>query len=485
MKKQIIYVMLFGLLSLTACNKWLDVKPADKVLGDELFSSQKGYLSALNGVYVEMVSPTLYGANLTAGMVDVMAQYYRVMGNSNHSHRLFANYEYADAASKAIIESIWVKNYTLLYNINTLIEQTTSEQKVLSQSIRNIILGEAYALRAILHFDLLRLFGPIYSTEASTPSIPYQTATDFTIEPLLPANEVISKITADLEQALEHLDSDPVLAQGATYLPGEDGSIDFSYRQYRLNYLAAKALLARVEMWAGNSSEAYRLAKEVINQCHGASEKLFQFTPGEEVTSPTLPDRFFSTEVLFGLYSSKRSDIHNNYFASALNMNNILTMLTQRIDTTFDDDNDFRKKFWGKESINSEEVNVFLKYADVTATDETFQVKSRYLIPMIRISEMYLIAAECTTDPEEANTLVNSLRNARNCISIAFDMGNRKNVIASEYLREFLGEGQMFYYYKRNAYQNLPNGGDPQVTFNMDLSKYILPLPDSEISQRN
>lgn len=156
----------------------------------------------------------------------------------------------------------------------------------------------------------------------------------------------------------------------------------------------------------------------------------------------------------------------------------------------FDDDNDFRKKFWTKENVNSNEINVLRKYMDVSVPETNanklkFDVMAKYIIPGIRVSEMYLIVAETTTDNEEALKSINALRNARNSISIEFTSEEKKTVIENEYRREFLGEGQMFYFYKRNGYQNLPNGSLPSEYFNINLSDYIIPLPDSETSQRN
>lgn len=243
--------------------------------------------------------------------------------------------------------------------------------------------------------------------------------------------------------------------------------------------------MARVYMWSGNETEALTRAKAIIGKCHTPGSELFPFVAYPDATSATAPDRLFSSEILFGYYNSKRTDIFNNFFSTSLNSNNILTMHSQRIESMFDDDNDFRKKMWGIENINSEEVNYLKKYAEVNTSNETFDVKARYIMPALRISEMYLIAAECSNNNEESVKFINSLRNARNCISINFTNDAKKSIITNEYRREFLGEGQMFFYYKRLAFDNLPNGGDPQITFNMDLTKYVLPLPESEISQRN
>lgn len=486
----ILILLTVSVVMFTSCNDWLDVRPTDRVLEDEMFESQKGYQTALNGIYIELNSNTLYGSNLSVGMVDVMAQYYKVKGNADHSLALYGEYSYAQAGSKARFDDIWRKSYQVIFNINTIIEKTKADPNVLSEDFREIILGECYALRAMMHFDLLRLFGPIYQLESQKEAIPYQKGIEFNIENLLSANDVIKEILADITLSETHLSNDPVLENGSTFQPAEDGSVRFSYRQQRMNILATKALKARVYLWSGNTQEALAAAKEVISKTHETDPMLFPFSDYADITSTAYPDRIFSSEILFGHYNSRRSDIFRLLFNSALSEYGILTMFEERIEDMFDDDNDFRKKFWRLENVDSREVYVFSKYEDIaiTGTDINslrFDVMVKNIVPAFRMSEMYLIAAEATNDITEAVTYVNAVRNARNCLSIQFTEEEKERVLSNEYLREFLGEGQMFFYYKRKEYKNLPNGGSPTTTFNMDLTNYVLPLPDSEISQRN
>jgi hypothetical protein len=98
-----------------------------------------------------------------------------------------------------------------------------------------------------------------------------------------------------------------------------------------------------------------------------------------------------------------------------------------------------------------------------------------------------LIAAECSPELAKATAYFNSLRTARNCVSLApVDQTALKTEITKEFRREMLGEGQQFFYYKRNAMQALPNSStlniSPEKT--MVLTNYTVPLPDSETSQR-
>ena len=58
-------------------------------------------------------------------------------------------------------------------------------------------------------------------------------------------------------------------------------------------------------------------------------------------------------------------------------------------------------------------------------------------------------------------------------------------VIENEYLKEFLGEGQSFFYFKRKQMTSIPSPSRPGVDrVLMQKGYYKFPLPESETSQR-
>ena len=78
---------------------------------------------------------------------------------------------------------------------------------------------------------------------------------------------------------------------------------------------------------------------------------------------------------------------------------------------------------------------------------------------MIRTSEMYYIAAESASalqDSLSATNWLDTVRVHRNLVKYVQTALKRDSInveLAKEYQKEFLGEGQVFYYYKR---KNLP-----------------------------
>lgn len=195
-------VFVTGLVMLlVSCNSWLDVDPEDRIMENSLFKDKEGFMTALNGVYSDMNKSSLYGRNLTVGMIDVMAQYYNC-NISEHSFLTYMEYSYDGSVYKGQFDAIWSGMYTLIANCNAIIEHCGEQNPVLPDVYFKMVKGEAIGLRAMMHLDLLRMFGPIWSeTGKETVCIPYMTRSDRTVQPLLKADSVMIYIIRDLETA--------------------------------------------------------------------------------------------------------------------------------------------------------------------------------------------------------------------------------------------------------------------------------------------
>jgi hypothetical protein len=77
-----ILIILLVSMSFFSCNKWLTVDSKDKIMEDKIFSNKENFLSTINGIYIELASSNLYGANLSFGILDVMGQYYNIYDNT-------------------------------------------------------------------------------------------------------------------------------------------------------------------------------------------------------------------------------------------------------------------------------------------------------------------------------------------------------------------------------------------------------------------
>lgn len=472
MKLIIRYLTAFLLLACSACESWLNVTPSDRLSEDMLFEDREGFIKALNGVYIELNATQLYGKDMTAGALDVMGQYYNVSASS-HVFGQYGKLIYTENNEKTLFDNMWQKCYLVIACCNTIIEKCDENTANLSPVWLGVIKGEALALRAMLHFDMLRLFGPLTS-ELEKESIPYQTSSLQEVTPILSGEKVIELILDDLKTALNLLkESDP-------YFVSEVFSdTDINYRQFRMNYFATKALMARVYLWAGDKNNACMTAKEVIAEGQQEGAELFPFVTNEAATSSN-PDRIFFTEVLFGVYNSTREKLHEELFAPTLESTSILTLAsTARRDELYDE-NDYRYQVWSTYNNNGTSVLYQRKYEKQDNVTDSRQ----YMIALIRMSEMYLIVAECSENLDEATSYLNIYRNARNCFSIYPTRENMISTLADEYKKEMLGEGQLFFFYKRQEMINIPDGNLASGTKNVELSKYVIPLPESETDQR-
>lgn len=472
------------MLLFTSCNSWLQVEPDDRIMDKELFKDKDGFMITLNGIYSELNRPSLYGANLSMGVIDVLGQYYNC-NVSNHDYALYMKYSYGDKECKARFDAVWSDLYSLIANCNTIIEHCGEGNPVLPDVYYRMIKGECLALRAMMHLDLLRMFGPVWSESGkATLCIPYMTVADRSVQPLLRADSVLVNVIRDLKTASALLEPvDPVITRGAENIDTELGENDMNYRQYRLNYFAVNALLARAYLWGNDKVSAGSYARDVIAKVTDANKPLFPLVESSYVESYS--DFVFSPEVLFSLYNTSRTDaVYNMFFSPTLDARNLFTLAgnysSGRVRTIYDDENDLRFRMWQMGVENGEEIVYLRKFRTIN----TFAFS--YMIPLIRVSELYLIAAECDDDVQHAiDTYINPLRFSRRSVNqSASSREELERLIQAESLREFIGEGQMFFYYKRKAMLNIPNGGEVNSSMNIALDSYVFPLPDSETSQR-
>ena len=99
------------------------------------------------------------------------------------------------------------------------------------------------------------------------------------------------------------------------------------------------------------------------------------------------------------------------------------------------------------------------------------------IIPMIRLGEMYLIAAESrSADIEAGVSYVNQLRAARGVSGL---QTLSRNTLQYEYIRELYGEGQLFFMYKRMFSPILFTSSDNKNPQPADAI-FVVPLPSSE-----
>lgn len=459
-----------------SCESWLDIQPVDSVSEEQLFETESGFMQALNGVYVEMNQSSLYGGELLFNAVEILAQRYQFSSAGEQAdYYQLEQFNYTSDYAEEVAENIWKEAYALILNVNKILSNADEKKELFSGEHYNWITGEAYALRAFLHFDLLRLFGPVYLTNKNDRSICYNTEYALSASDLLPATEIVELVLKDLHEAEQRLANDPVIKQGPLTTEAEtDAENYWRFRNMRLNYYAVKALQARVYLYAGENEKACEAARIVT----GIQEAYFPFTDYTSVIGNSkTPDRVFSSELLFALQNSQRNNIFISYFSPELGDFQIFKTSNEYLNKIFDalSARDMRYAPLWLDAVNYD-FKCFYKYASVENTEFY-----NYLIPLIRISEMYYILAEASTNEEEALSSINKVLETRGLDRLT-SYEQIPDKLLNEYQKEFWGEGQLFFYYKRLNMPSIPSALGNDVV--MDALKYQMPLPQVETDFR-
>ncbi len=458
-----IFTILLASSLLVSCESWLDVSPKAEIKDEDQFSSEQGFRDAVYGVYTQATGSSLYGNNLSMGLLSMMSGSYSNQTQSVGLSSAYVNamkYDYEDASVREFFTGIWNGAYSNIAQINLILENADERREVLSQDLYNVIKGEMLGLRAYLHFDLFRMFAPAYThaEDLSELSIPFRDTYGITPSAPLTMQEFATRIVDELEAAEDYLKNYTEIDQmhQATDQPGTD---DFMmWRQNRFNYYAVKALQARVYLWLGRGSEAAAAARVVVD-----SEKFHLAGSGDQ--GPV--NNAFTSEIVFGLYYSKLKERSDLYFTetSASGTGSVLqTNMTYQntfYETGAGGTTDIRYMNWFGQSGSGYYTKKYLQTPDMALAISN-------QIALIRLGEMYLIAAEGASDA----TLLNSFKSSR-AIPQNANADNLADEIRKEYIKEYHAEGQVWFYYKRMNTLRLPNS-------TVD-AKFTFVIPDDEM----
>lgn len=458
-------------LSATSCNDWLDVQPRSQVEDTELFESESGFKEALAGVYSSMVNSGTYAKEATYGFIGVLGHEWDFYYASQYDDA--AAFDYDAAYPTNYIRAIWANNYSGIANANNLLAHIDEKPSLFAADNHDVIKGEALALRAFLHFDLLRCFGVSFAVNADQPAIPYSTALSYRVFPQLTVREVANAVLSDLQAAEALLEKADPIVTGREITE----SIDNGYllnRQLHLNYYAVKALEARLHMWKGDYDRALEAADVVLNADKFPWATVANLQAGY--------DRCLATEHLFALNNlTLKADVADRYFDDGSQYSFAVTR--DRLLDYFDNaTQDYRYTFLFKSGSSTHANNRYLMKYDEPAGSNTFY---NYKMPLIRIAEMVLIRAEVLYrqgNTDGARAALNQLRTARNLPAMSELPADFELELIREYRREFLGEGQLFFLYKRLNRQNILYSDVDAVA--EKVYTFPLPITETEAAQR-
>jgi len=352
-------------------------------------------------------------------------------------------------------------------DVDGLLAGIEAHRSILDDRNYNLLRGEALGLRAFCHFDVLRLFGPMPGNVPATKILPYVKEVKNKPNAFVNYADYTAQLMQDLndaEAALAKVDS--IREQSIEALNQASSSEDdfWGARQMRMNYYAVCALKARVYLWMGNKEQALKYAKMVMEAKSTDGKVMFRLGTRDDCARG---DRTFSSEHIFNLKANNLSESIGSGRTYQKPKKELYAQLYEN------GTSDIRfVNMW--EEVNISYYNrpfYFLKYVQ---TDKMPSL-AKNVIPLIRLSEMYLIAIE-SSPLADANAYYATFCTARDVTPTTMANDNERiDLLVKEYNKEFYGEGQAFYAYKRLGASTIF-----WTTVPGSVETYVVPLPKDE-----
>lgn len=476
--------------SLSSCvNDWLDVAPSDGTDADAALTSSSDLDAARTGMYKALKGNSsfvdYYGQQFFVyGDVHAGDDYqYNYIGGSNRANFYYdMNYQTASEFNTSTVS--WQSPYVVIGRANRII--AAAEGGKLSDAVEAKAKIEQYAaeskvLRALAHFDLVRIYGKPY-TEDQGASLGVPLVIGVLESNAKPARSTVAEVYTQVVKDLTEAISSNALATETK--PGY------------VSVWGAKAILSRVYLNMGDYANALSVAEDIIKNSGAALWTRDQYFNAWDASTPN------ESEFLFRLNVAGSDDNNDlNGIGNLQQRDGYKEMVATKkfVDMLTSDPKDVRNDMF-LPATASKEVE---KYG----TNKVFLNKLRgqggdlrnvTIVPIIRLSEVYLTAAECAfrnNDKTKAVEYLNDL--VKNRTTTEASLATVDNItlerILIERRKELIGEGQRYFDALRNnetitRYTSEADKGWHKTlskeaqSFNRDYFKAIAAIPQAEIN---
>lgn len=451
MKKLYIIGLLFGML-LSSCEDFLEKTPSTSLPVEEAISSMTDLRNAVNGIaYLVSQDRMTYSADF-AIYADLKGEDFRAVSNNNQSGPLS---RYQITQNDVIPYYAYYYFYRAIANVNKLLSTIDNIPHTEGETEEfNDYKGQLYAWRALLHFDLARMFcnAPTAAQDVNAVNSGIVLSTEV-YEPGYVAGRTTLKATYD--QIL----SDFNMALPLLTKETNDGYI---------NYWAALALRARVHLYNGDNSAALTDAKEVI-----ACTAYSLYTPdtyvkawSQEFTSESLFEQKITTN-----YNAQRNSV--GYYCDSEGYGECAFVETSPLYLyLINHPEDIRSQLIKDQTDGT---NAGMYPAKYPGREGSLYVNNPKII---RLSDVYLIAAEAAFKTGgDAVSYINTLR--KNRIEGYQDVSaiTLEDILFERRIELFAENSMAFDYWRNKMSVNNINAG----IINYDDYRTILPIPKDEI----
>ena len=477
---KIIYLAVFIAAAgwLAGCSKAIDQDPSHTIDGSTFFNTIEDYEKALTGTYARLLQDGYYGtsntgANALVGLPDVMADNLFESSESLGNFQDYSRWTYT--ADDASIADMWLDMYRIVQQAN-LVLRGIDKLSAGNAGAVNRIKAQAIAIRAMVHFDLLRYFGEEEDRNSTARGIAYVEQFDIEQKPArLTVKASYDKIEADLKASkLLMLSMDRAIQGNGT------SGADRSY----VDDMVINAILARMYLTSSVLDSAIKYSTLVINERPLASRANF----------PNIWLDANTSEVIWSVkFEAFDSPIGSVMYYSVGNRaeyrptTNLLSMYDQVNDIRYASYFRLVQRGANRNDPTRPARNVLIKYdakqSSIPKPDGIVNFKA------FRTGEMYLIRAEAYARLGGANEALgladlNTLRAARitGYVPVVLSGAALLNAIEQERRKELVGEGHRFLDLKRTT--RTVNRITNCVSFcNLPSSarEWVFPIPQPEI----
>lgn len=519
MKRTCLLLGMFMLLALGSCKKdFLDMRPQQSVFTTDVFSSLSTARAAVNGLYSLMQSYSYYGRDAHV-IPEVLSD--NATRSIKSGNRYTGMNTMTHASTDNNVGRMWDQMYRVVINANAVIDNEEKLKAIvapLELPELTQLIGEAYAVRALVYFDLAKFFSrPLkFTSDGSHLCVPLvlkqpTTVSEVTYPARNTAAEVYAQIDSDLTKALERLPQ-----SGNVIVSGADNATWFKVRFNRWSTLGLKT---RVAIYKEDWTTAAATATDVINsgrytlypyasmvqdfRTPGNSESLFEVVNNTNDNAGTDGLAYLCSQQGYGELLATRQSMNRQTGTTATTFKGLYEAYSS---------SDVRRQFialGNRNSVGGEtNVPLTLKYVNITTYQENLKI--------LRFAEMYLSRAEAlgrlALQNSDAAALagsvadLNFLRNRRDTATLSRPLnvalsGTPPNGSISlpayldsvilERRREFALEGQRLFDLNRTKtnYVKISTAGSATsrlIEYNTAATSYynrsILPIPNGEMA---
>ncbi|WP_185968862.1 RagB/SusD family nutrient uptake outer membrane protein [Carboxylicivirga sp. M1479] len=454
------------IVALVSCESFFEKDPYDSTKKEDIITNEKDAQTLLYGMYAGFKSSASYGTYLTV-LTDIMTD--ASLASAGFTNQMGDLYAWKINPGTSEVGAVWSNHYASIYNTNYILNGIDE----IEGDVDNInrLKGEALAGRALLHYNLVRLYGKAYNatTSATDLGVPYITNNDITSPSRHTVAEVYKYIVDDLEDA-------EVLLQDNMYYDNMVFTKDF-----------VKGLMARVLLDMKNYDGAIAYATQLIES------PSYALSEGLGFINMWLHDS--GSEIIWRVgYSPTDYGAAPGY--NFYNRNNSNTLPLP----------DYIPAEWWVNSFNPSLDVRYTSYLTYTQTgfgwtghlirkyptNPAYTSQGLNMPKPMRLAEMYLIRAEAhaynNTD-DLARDDINELLSKRiiDFTGISLSGDDLKEYIADERKRELMFEGFYWFDLKRmgKGFERVPQANtstanDLQIA--ADDYRWQWPIPTSELN---